>query len=174
MVERKYDSHTFFITVPHWGIEEHNVIKAMARTCPEEYTIKKFDKQGGISTDYDNYAFFHSFEYETINEEKMRDITDGDKDLICYVKLQVDGRKPIYLKYHSWHNQSKTVMLSYKNLCRLGAVGCEQDEKTAFVSKSCWFLYYWMHNDSGVKLPFRISVIGLAATFVSTLLGIYF
>ena len=70
----------------------------MARTCPEEYTIKKFDKQGDISTDYDNYAFFHSFEYETINEEKMRDITDGDKDLNCYVKLQVEDRKPIYLK----------------------------------------------------------------------------
>ena len=58
MVERKYDSHTFFITVPHWGIEEHNVIKAMARTRPKVYTIKKFDKQGGISTEYDNYAFF--------------------------------------------------------------------------------------------------------------------
>lgn len=144
----------------------------MARSCTNKYTIKKFDKQGGISTDYDNYAFFHPFEYKTINEETMRNITDGNNDLICYVKLQVDGRKPIYLKYHSWHNQSKTVMLSYKNLCRLGAVGCEKDENTVFVSKSCWFLYYWMHNDSGVKMPFRISVIGLAATFVSTLLGI--
>ena len=135
MVERKYDSHTFFITVPHWGIEEHNVIKAMARTCPEENTIKKFDKQGGISTDYDNYAFFHSFEYENINEEKMREIKDGDKDLNSYVKLQVKGRKPIYLKYHSWHNKSKTVMLSYKNLCRLGAVRCEQEANKVFVSK---------------------------------------
>ena len=146
----------------------------MARSCTNKYTIKKFDKQGGISTDYDNYAFFHSFEYKIINEETMRDITDGDKDLNCYVKLQVEGRKPIYLKYHSWHNQRHTVMLSYKNLCRLGAVGCEQEANTVSVSKSFWFFYYWMLNDSGVKMPFRISVIGLAATFVSTLLGIYF
>ena len=134
----------------------------------------KFDKQGGISTIYDNYAFIHSREYENIEDVKMRDKTDSTQDLDSYLKLRVDGRKPIYLKYHSWHNQSNTVMLSYKNLCRLGAVGCEKDENTVFVSKSCWFLYYWKHNDSGVKMPFRISVIGLVATFVSTLLGIIF
>ena len=104
----------------------------------------------------------------------MREIKDGDIDLNSYVKLQVKGRKPIYLKYHIWHNQSKTVMLSYKNLCRLGAVRCEQEANKVFVIKSCWFLYYWKHNDSGVKMPFRISVIGLVATFVSTLLGIIF
>lgn len=142
----------------------------------QPYTVEKFDKEGGISTDYDNYAFFHSYEYARIEDVKMRDKSDSDPDLDCYVKLEVEGREPIYLKYHSWNNRKGTVMLSYKNLCRLNAVDCEKPNNTinAKVSKSCWFLYYWMHNDAGIKMPFRISVIGLAATFISTLLSIYF
>lgn len=140
----------------------------------QPYTVEKFDKEGGISTDYDNYAFFHSYEYARIEDVKMRDKSDSDPDLDCYVKLEVEGRKPIYLKYHSWNNSGETVMLSYKNLCRLDAVDCKKQIKKVLVSKSCWFLYYWMHNDAGIKMPFRISVIGLAATFISTLLSIYF
>lgn len=132
-----------------------------------KYTIMKFDKQGGISTVYDNYAFFHSREYENIEDVKMRDKTDSSQDFNSYVKLRVEGRKPIYLKYHSWCNKGQTVMLSYKNLCRLGAVGCESKKIEATVTKSCWFVYYWMHNDSGIKMPFRISVIGLVVTLVS-------
>ena len=104
-----------------------------------KYIIMKFDKQGGISTIYDNYAFIHSREYENIEDVKMRDKTDSTQDLDSYVKLRVDGRKPIYLKYHSWHNQRHTVMLLYKNLCRLGAVGCKQAANTVSVSNRVGF-----------------------------------
>ena len=106
------------------------------------YTIENFNKQGGISTEYDNYAFFHSREYETIEDVKMRDKSDSDLDFDCYVKLEVKGRKPIYLKYHSWNNKKSTVMLSYKNLCRLDAVDCKKQIKKVLVLKSATIIQY--------------------------------
>ena len=131
------------------------------------YSVQAFDSERGISTEYDNYAFFHSSQYKEIENEQMNQREDNENDFFSYVKLQVKGRKPIYLKYHSWHVCKRHVMLSYKNRCLLG-MGKPNSLRKVLVTKTCWFKYYWYNNDSGVKCPFRISVVGLAITVIST------
>ena len=134
-----------------------------------EYQVQVFDKEGCISTECDNYAFFHSMTYKEIENKQMNQREDNENDFYSYVELKAEGRHPIYLKYHSWHTYKNYVMLSYKNRCLLG-MGKSGSLGMVKITKTSWFKYYWYNNDSGIKQPFRIAVWGLVLTFISTII----
>ena len=133
--------------------------------------ITEFDNEGGVATDYDNYAFFQSNTYQKIFVERMHSSQYDDAiDISGYVKLQRGDRK-IYLRYHSWRTtKGCEVMLSYRNRCLLGCGSRDEMAKgpEVEVSPSSWWHYFFYNNDSGIRVPFRIAVWGLAITIVSS------
>ena len=133
--------------------------------------ITEFDNEGGVATDYDNYAFFQSNTYQKIFAKRMHSSKYGEAvDIVGYVKIKRGDRK-IYLRYHSWNTtKGNDVMLSYRNRCLLGCGSRDEMKKEpeVEVSPSSWWHYFFYNNDSGIRKPFRIAVWGLAITVVSS------
>ncbi len=122
---------------------------------------------GRVSQECDNYAFLHSGAYRNIVGTKQRQ--NAASDINGYLKLRHGNRK-IWLKYHAWNGvKADEVQLSYLNRSRLDAVNPDTEVE---IKKSNWFAYYWLHGDSGIKWPFRLTFIGVAMTVVSGIISI--
>lgn len=137
--------------------------------------VTEFDNEGGVATDYDNYAFFQSNTYQKIFAKRMHSSKYGEAvDIVGYVKIKRGDRK-IYLRYHSWNTIKGTeVMLSYRNRCLLGCGSRDEMAKglEVEVSPSSWWNYFLYNNDSGIKVPFKIAAWSLAITVITSVISI--
>lgn len=137
--------------------------------------VTEFDNEGGVATDYDNYAFFQSNTYQKIFAKRMHSSKYGEAvDIVGYVKIKRGDRK-IYLRYHSWNTtKGDEVMLSYRNRCLLGCGSRDEMAKgpEVEVSPSSWWNYFLYNNDSGIKVPFKIAAWSLAITVITSVISI--
>lgn len=137
--------------------------------------VTEFNNEGGVATDYDNYAFFQSNTYQKIFAKRMHSSKYGEAvDIVGYVKIKRGDRK-IYLRYHSWNTiKGDEVMLSYRNRCLLGCGSRDEMAKgpEVEVSPSSWWNYFLYNNDSGIKVPFKIAAWSLAITVITSVISI--
>lgn len=137
--------------------------------------VTEFDNEGGVATDYDNYAFFQSNTYQKIFAKRMHSSKYGEAvDIVGYVKIKRGDRK-IYLRYHSWNTtKGDEVMLSYRNRCLLGCGKATDmaDNPDVEVTPSSWWNYFLYNNDSGIKVPFKIAAWSLAITVITSVISI--
>lgn len=134
-----------------------------------------FDKEGGVATDYDYFAFFQSKTFQEIFSTRMHSSQYNDAiDISGYVKIKRGDRK-IYLRYHSWNTtKGNDVMLSYRNRCFLGCGSRDEmaKEPEVEVSPSSWWHYFFYNNDSGIRVPFKIAAWSLAITVITSVISI--
>lgn len=113
MVERKYDSHTFFITVPHWGIEEHNVINTMAN---ESLTL-------GKSTEF----LITSKLLDSCREVYLPVVDDHGVDILVLTKsdnhskvdteIDAETKRPLTLCYENEYDEELESLIAKASKC---------------------------------------------------------
>ena len=133
------------------------------------YSVIRFNQQGGVNEEYNNFAFLHSIAYSQIFGTKQKSLQKSWRGLSGYVKVK-NGKHKVYLKYHSWNGvKLSEVQLSYLNYCRLGLDTSKGQTNEVEISKSCWFCYYCNHWDAGIKWPFILAF----GSIILSLIGIF-
>ena len=133
------------------------------------YSVIRFNQQGGVNEEYNNFAFLHSSAYRQIFGTKQKSLQKSWRGLSGYVKVK-NGKHKVYLRYHSWNGvKASEVQLSYLNYCRLGLDTSRKQTNEVEISKSCWFCYYCNHWDAGIKWPFILAF----GSIILSLIGIF-
>jgi len=106
--------------------------------------------------DYETYALFY-----------MR---NAGHEIDRYVKITTtDSHKSIYRKSSGRNGVlSNQVALAYKTQKELGV----QPNTDVTITTSSFWGYYWYNSESYVKLMFRIGVIGIIITVLSSFISI--
>ncbi|MGM9735074.1 MAG: hypothetical protein ACI3ZL_01550, partial [Candidatus Cryptobacteroides sp.] len=115
--------------------------------------------------DYETYALVYSKSIADINGEQLKQTDDRDK-LNGYVRISA-GRKKIYRKCRAYCGiKGDEISLGYRSRAELGG------NNNVTVAPTGWFSYHWMNSEPGLKHSFRITVVALALTALSSLLSI--
>ena len=112
-----------------------------------------------------NYAFMNTNAFEQIAGITKIKLSNKQR-LEGYLKVTSLTKKSVYLKYMGWNGvKQNEIWLTYYNKC---ALGVKIGDEVGITPTNSWS-YYWHTWDSGVRLPFKIAIIGL---FMSSLLSI--
>lgn len=135
----------------------------------EKYIARRISNPNDLPpvADINDFAFFHSSRYEKITGKKKYQRKSKDSDL--YVAI-ANGKKKIYLKYHSANVTKDYLLLSYSNLCRLGVNGAEDINVEVRESNSFWFS--WFNINSATRIGFRIAVYSVSVSILSIILTV--
>lgn len=137
-----------------------------------EFEVIPYEKEGVSDISCNQFAFLHSSSFEDIFSRKQKNCKKPNQ-IEGYLKV-IHGKKKVYLKYRSLSTVTgDQVQLSYPVRCALDVVTRKNDApKKVLIKKSSWYAYYWRNGDAGIRIPFRIAVIGFFLTIFSIGLSI--
>lgn len=137
-----------------------------------EFEVIPYEKDGVSDISCNQFAFLQSHSFNKILGRKQKNCKKPNQ-IEGYLKI-THGKKKVYLKYRSLSTVTgDQVQLSYPVRCALDVVTGKNDApKKVLIKKSSWYAYYWRNGDAGIRMPFRIAVIGIILALISFVLTI--
>ena len=126
------------------------------------------------SKEYDEYVVLHSTMYEAIFGEKKAK-AKRSKKLLSVVRICYEG-KSIHRAYRSVSAKDfgkDYVSLTPNSIYELCQNSSEPPKKVS-ISKGCRWMYYWHNPVAAVRMSFRIGIIGILFTIITSMFSMIF
>ena len=126
------------------------------------------------SKEYDEYVVLHSSMYEAIFGVRKSNAKRSKKQL-SVVKICCEGRS-IHRAYRSVPAKDfgkDYVGLTPNSIYELCQNSSEAPKKVS-ISEGCWWMYYWHNPVAAVRMSFRIGIISISFTIITSIFSIIF
>lgn len=119
------------------------------------------------SKEMDEYVVLESHMYQKIFKGKKVNADDNHKRL-SVVKICCNG-KSIHRAFYSVSAKGFTkehVALSTKSIYLLSSSNVLPTGSQVYLSKGCWWMFYWEHPNAAVRMSFRMGILGVFCTLI--------